>query len=177
MDDARFDRVISHLAERGSRRGVLGVLGMALGVVGLTNGDDSDAKSNNNKKKPPKQSVCFDGDTLSVSKKAKKRWLKKGAVDGPCAPASPPPPSPPVSPPPPSANKQYTQPCTPGVDVCASPSICEVPTEEVACRNTVANWRQGWPYLCCGPLDATCTACSCCRGLTCGANGKCQLQQ
>ena len=102
VDEGRFDRMTSYFAERGSRRGAIGALAAALGVVGLAGGGESVAGKS---KKSGKRDICVDGSTRTVSRQARKRWLKKGATDGPCAPASPPPPPPP---PPPIANKQYT---------------------------------------------------------------------
>lgn len=168
LDDSRFDREVILFGKYGNRRSAIGALALALGLAGFSSGSGSAAK---NTRKKGRKRVCLDGETKLVSRRARKRLLKKGAVDGPC-PTSPS--SPPASPPP-VANKQYTQPCTPGVDVCASPSICDAPSTEAGCQTTVANWAQGSPYICCAPLGAACTECGCCYDLTCGPGGTCQL--
>jgi hypothetical protein len=85
MDGSSFDRLAKAFTEPRSRRGLSRLLGgLAVGgplaLLGVT---ESEAK------KKKKVTLCHEGQTISVSKKAKKKHLKHGDTLGEC-PTSPP---------------------------------------------------------------------------------------
>src|SRR5215211_3521583 len=90
MDGSRFDALSRSLAANRSRRGLTRLLGGVavagpLGLLGLT---ETGAKKK-------KVTLCYQGQTKTVSKQAKKKYLKRGATLGACATVPLPPPGPP----------------------------------------------------------------------------------
>ena len=88
MDGNRFDRFTRYLTNGASRRTVLGVL--AGSALGLSRPGKRDVEGKKKKKKPV--TLCHQGQTITVSGKAKKGHLKHGDTLGPCASPPPPPP-------------------------------------------------------------------------------------
>jgi hypothetical protein len=85
MDGSTFDTLARSLSRSPSRRDVLQLLaGSALGGLVALGALPVDAK------KKPKVTLCHNGQTISVSKKAKKKHLKHGDGLGACPPAPPP---------------------------------------------------------------------------------------
>lgn len=82
MDGSTFDRLTKTLMESRSRRGLSQLLGgLAVGgSLALLGAPESTAK------KKPKVTLCHNGQTISVSKKAKKAHLKHGDTLGACPP-------------------------------------------------------------------------------------------
>jgi hypothetical protein len=88
MDGSRFDRLTRHIGSIvTSRRGSLRILA-ATTLAALISGQPVPSGA-----KKKKVTLCHEGQTLSVSKKAKKVHLKHGDTLGEC-PAPPPPPPP-----------------------------------------------------------------------------------
>jgi hypothetical protein len=100
MDGKRFDAIAQSLAFSRDRRGIVRLLtGSALGGLVLASASDADAKGKKNKKnknKNKKITICHNGQTITVSKNAKKGHLKHGDTLGECQ-SSPPPPPPPTT--------------------------------------------------------------------------------
>lgn len=150
MDGDRFDRVTRDLAIRKPRRSLLGLLaGSALGLS-LLGKEDVEGK----KKKKKAVTLCHEGQTISVSGKAKKDHLKHGDALGPCA--SPPPP------PPGSACAVGQKPCQgrciPSNQCCVN-SDC-APGAPRCCNGTCIR-----PNECCG--DSECPAGNVCQTGSC----------
>lgn len=120
MDVNRFDRLVRAIftATRTSRRSVTTLLagtttGGFLGAVSLVDPEKGKSKSKNKKKKV---TLCHEGQTIQVSKKAKKKHLAHGDPLGECQPPPPlPPPPPPSPPPPPGPNPLCSGPFDSGV--------------------------------------------------------------
>ncbi len=89
MDNHRFDRLARMVGITTSRRGAhaLALAGVAALVVDRGRGVGARKR---------KVELCLAGQTLTVGKKAKRRYLAQGATIGACAapPTSPPPPPP-----------------------------------------------------------------------------------
>lgn len=78
MDGSQFDQLTRHLPpELPSRRGLLGVLLVAIGTAITAPAVPVGAK-------PKKVILCHQGQTLSVSKKSRRKHLKHGDTLGPC---------------------------------------------------------------------------------------------
>lgn len=78
MDASRFDHIVRTWAEAGSRRPILGMLaGGVAGLVGL-------AETTGKRKKKKKVTLCLNGSTITVPKKKKGSYLKRGATTGKC---------------------------------------------------------------------------------------------
>ena len=137
MDENRFDQVVTSLGEKGSRRGVLGVLAATLGVGGL---------------------ALLGQDDAAARKKGGKKRRRNKDKQSPPPPASPPPP--PASPPPPPVpNRSLMQDCTPGVDICTAGLECNKPTNWQKCHTEGhTNWY-------CVPVGGACNSnnCECCQ--------------
>lgn len=89
MDDRQFDRLTLRFGAGLSRRAGLRLVpavAALLGTHAVLPGHDAAAKG---KGKAKKTTLCHEGQTITVSKKAKKGHLKHGDTLGPCA--SPPP--------------------------------------------------------------------------------------
>lgn len=102
MEAFPFDRLIQSLADAPSRRSLLAraLFGLAVPSALMRQAlHEAEARKGGNRKK--KVTICRDGLTLTVSKKALKKQLRRGASLGACPePATPPsPPSPPPAPP------------------------------------------------------------------------------
>jgi hypothetical protein len=113
MDDSRFDVLVSRLAEPGSRRRVLGVLGIStLAAVGLEDAAlDAEAKRRRRRKR----------------RKGKKN--KKGKNQNPRGSGGTP--------------LKLREICTPGQSTCEGNLQCSSPTTRHSCSSTVegvANW-------------------------------------
>ncbi len=83
MHETACDRMVQRLGMPAGRRTVLATLAGA-GVVGIA-GSDPDAAA----AKKKKSIVCLAGQTLTVSKKKQKSFLKRGATLGACPPTPP----------------------------------------------------------------------------------------
>jgi hypothetical protein len=86
MDINHFDRYTRMFAAATSRRRLVSLFA-ALSLTGVGHGTGTAKK---------KVTLCYQGQTTTVGKKAKKRYLAQGATAGAC-----PPPAPPAPPPPP----------------------------------------------------------------------------
>ena len=85
MDAERLETLLRSLSETPSRRGALRLLfASALGGLITVGALPTVAK------KKQKVTLCHNGQTISVSKKAKKKHLKHGDAVGPCQPPPPP---------------------------------------------------------------------------------------
>lgn len=92
MDGSRFDALAQSFASSRDRRGIVRLMaGSALGGLVLAGTSEADAKRKKHKNKNKKITICHNGQTISVSKNAKKGHLKHGDTLGEC-PTSPPPP-------------------------------------------------------------------------------------
>jgi hypothetical protein len=84
MDAPQFDRLTRYLQpDLPSRRGLLRVLLASIGTMITQPAFSAGAK-------PKKVTLCHRRQTVSVSKKAKRKHLKHGDTPGPCPPAPPP---------------------------------------------------------------------------------------
>jgi hypothetical protein len=198
MDGSRFDAFSRSLVTSPSRRGALRLLaGSALS--GLLTWDPQSADA----KKKPKVTLCHQGQTISVSKKAKKKHLKHGDTLGACAPAPPPGPRCPQPAAPHFCASANT--CVPACPsgaifdaasctcVCTAPSACcqcangacfqgpEVATDEACsdkCRSVESsnqNWEsaQGETYERTVVCSAAGRCTETCRAVTCGTANAC----
>ncbi len=84
MNATAFDRIAQRLSMAAGRRAVLVSLAVA-GVAGIA-GSGPDAAA---AKKKKKSIVCLAGQTLTISKKKQKSFLKRGATLGACPPTPP----------------------------------------------------------------------------------------
>lgn len=117
MDMHRFDALTRVLAVRDTRRNAAALLGSVLATLLLTT-EPSTAK----KKRKKKVTLCHNGQTIKVAKKARNQFLLDGATLGACAGTSPPPPPPP---PPPTCTDGIKNGNETGVDCGGScPVLC-----------------------------------------------------
>jgi hypothetical protein len=93
MDNQCFDRLARMIGITTSRRGIQALVLAGMTAFVVDRGQGAGAK---NKKK--KVELCLFGQTLTVGKKAKRRYLAQGATLGACAVPSSPPPPPPAAP-------------------------------------------------------------------------------
>lgn len=88
LDDLAISLAVGRSRRDALRKVVLGAVGIpavALGGIGLGEAEAKKHKSRNkNKRKKKKVTVCHNGQTITVSKKAKKKHLKHGDTVGPC---------------------------------------------------------------------------------------------
>lgn len=96
MDANRFDEFAQLVADARNRRGLVKLLaGTALGGLVLIGAGGAEAKKKRKKKKKKKKdkvTLCHNGQTITVSKKAQKAHLAHGDTLGPCGTVPPPPP-------------------------------------------------------------------------------------
>lgn len=86
MDANGFDALAQSVANGQHRRGLIRVLaGTALGGLVMLGAGTAEAR----KKKKKKITLCHQGQTITVGKKAKKAHLKHGDTPGPCPPPPP----------------------------------------------------------------------------------------
>lgn len=81
MDGIQFDRLVRFVGQRIPRRGftALAIPGLiTLSVLG------NETRDTLGKKKKKKVVICLDGQTIKISKKAKKKYLRQGATQGAC---------------------------------------------------------------------------------------------
>lgn len=87
MDGSRFDALAQSFATSRDRRGIVRLVAVsALGGLVLAGASDADAKRKKNNKKI---TICHNGQTITVSKNAKKGHLKHGDTLGECPPPPP----------------------------------------------------------------------------------------
>ena len=90
MEGERFDRIARATSAHTSRRAIFSVVTSgALALAGLSRSSAGRRKKN--------VTLCLGGETLSVSKKRKGKYLAQGATEGACAASPPPPPPPPTT--------------------------------------------------------------------------------
>lgn len=103
MDAALFDDLVRRAGERLHRRQLAGFGGVvALAVAAPALVDDTEAagrsrkvRGEHNRRDGGKKTIlCFEGETVRVATKRRKKWLRKGATrgkcDGTCTPVCPP---------------------------------------------------------------------------------------
>ncbi|MFN8662089.1 MAG: hypothetical protein U0075_09380 [Thermomicrobiales bacterium] len=164
-----FDDLAVSLATGQSRRGTLkklllgavGIPAVAVGTLGLPGAEAKKKKHKHKHKNKKKVTLCHNGQTITVSKKAKKKHLKHGDTLGPCnTPACTPDTNP-------CGNREcgsVDNGC--GVDVscgeCTAPEICNSNTGQCGCTpdQDPCGGRE------CGSVDDGCG-----QQVACGPNG------
>jgi hypothetical protein len=179
-----FDDLARDMAAGQTRRGtlkqlLLGAVGIPVAALGSLELSKAEAKNNNNKDKDKKKKVtlCHNGQTITVSKNAKKKHLRHGDTIGPC---------------------QDTPACTPetnpcgnrkcgtvdngcGIQVpcgqCTDPQICNNNTGQCGCtpdQNPCGNRKCGSVDNGCGQQETCGSNNGACTGTdTCTATGEC----
>lgn len=160
MESERFDALIRHLGDEGSRRGVLragvGVLvATALGPLGLSASDDAEAKKRRARQRAEKQRA----------RKRKSRQEKK-AKQGPPGPPGPPGGQGPSGPPGPPGPPQPPVTCTANRPVTCGDGCC--PNNFSVCCDT--NWSTSPSGKGCNPNGYTCCDLATQGGDSCGGD-------
>jgi len=144
VDSEQFDQIVRSWTSGTPRRTLLGLLvGSALGLARA----DSEAKKK-------KVTLCHQGQTITVSKKAKKAHLKHGDTLGECPPSPPPPLPPSPIPPPPCVPNCSGREC--GSDGCGG--FCGLCDDGQLCSGGICGVLPTClPYLSsCGPEPYQC---------------------
>ncbi|MFT4037436.1 MAG: hypothetical protein QM692_04595 [Thermomicrobiales bacterium] len=160
MEHTQLEHLLRAVAASPSRRAALRLVGASLLGAGLAGAPAAlDAK----KKKPKKVTICHQGQTLKVSKKASKQHLQHGDTPGPCPTSSPPPGVNGC----PAGQKPCDGACIPA-DQCCDNADCDIfrqtcnATGQCVCPAALPEVCGGACLAPCTPFQTRTPSCSCC---------------